>query len=354
MNPKRKRSLKTAIIVAVLAAIGLLFYEIYHWTTHVYISNAQVQTELITITSRVDGTVEEILINEGERVEKNQPLVTLVADDIKLRIATLETDLALQRAERSRLAAEKAAFESEIGSTLGTKQEEIQAAKVEFRHQQVRLGLAQKEFARINTLFDKKLVSEKALATEKNNVLTLKGRAAGAKARMGIAEKALEEAAAKRKQIAIISEEINISHLTSARIKQQIALARVSLDHRRLHSPISGVIDRVYKYRGEYVEEGEDILILHDRRTFWLEAHVDEGDIRHVQRGQTVSIDFAAHPFKKFLGEVLHIGSATMRTMKISERSAGRFDRRAGALPVRYEAQNYPPEDLKPRDAMIQ
>ena len=53
-------------------------------------------------------------------------------------------------------------------------------------------------------------------------------------------------------------------------------------------SPINGIIDSVYKYKGEHVEEAERMILLHDENSLWIEANVDESQLRHLELGQRV------------------------------------------------------------------
>ena len=343
MEPGTKRIFKVGVSAVLIAAVALLAFEVLHWLTHVYASNAGVQTELTRMSSRVDGTIDKIMVTEGDIVGPGQPLVALAANDIRLRIETLRTDLSLEEAERARLESEKAAYEFELDSSLKTKHAQISAHTTEYNFLADRLALAENELRRVRVLSERKLASEKTLTAEQDKVLALRGRASMAKVNIQIAKRALEQEESRRKQIAVIKDKIRISGITTARIKKQIELEEVSNSHRLIRSPVAGIIDRVYKYPGEYVEEGESILILHNKDKYWLEAHVDEDNIRHVQMGQQVIIEFEAYPFKEFLGKVQRIGSVTTRKMGIAEDSGGQFGRSSERVPVIITIEQSPP-----------
>lgn len=331
----------------VLGALVLLAYEFAHWFTHVYESGARVQTELTRISSRVDGTVKRILVQEGDRVKAGQPLIELVDEDIRLNIETLRADLALEEARRKRLVSEHAAFEVELESRLATRRKQIQASEVEHRAVLDRLQLAQKDLRRVRTLFNKELASAKNLATEQDKVLILQGEASRLAAKIEIAKSELDQVASTRKQLEVIGDRINISRVTTEKIKKTIEREEVSLGFRQIASPLNGVIDRVYKHKGEYVEEGERILILHDENVFWVEAFVTEDQIRHVRAGQTVAIHLEAYPFKEYNGTVLAIGSATTEQMGLSTGGGARFGRPEERVPIKVSVDN-PHPNLAP------
>ena len=338
-----KGTVKLLIGFGALAGLGLLGYEVVYWLTHVYASGARVQTELTRMAARVDGTVATIHVREGDRVKAEQLLISLVDDDIKLRIELLETDRSLERARRERLSAERVAFEIDLHSRIATKRERMRAIEVEHRAINDRLALAEKDLARVKVLFNKALTAERELAIEQDKVLVLRGEAAVSRAKLRIAHKELEQVEAGGRQVDVLDERLKVSHLTEEKIRTMIAAARVALSLRHIRSPLTGIVDRVYKHKGEYVQEGESILILHDEKLFWVEAYVDEDQIRHIRVGQTVVLELEAHPFRDFLGRVVSIGSATTKEMGLSDTRTSQFGRLAERVPVRISLDAPPP-----------
>jgi membrane fusion protein (multidrug efflux system) len=82
-----------------------------------------------------------------------------------------------------------------------------------------------------------------------------------------------------------------------------------------IRAPIAGIIDEVYVSAGVYVEDADRAFLLHDPNALWLEAQIDESDIRHVVSGQPVTIEFDAYPFEYYQGRVRAIGRATLGSM---------------------------------------
>ena len=85
-----------------------------------------------------------------------------------------------------------------------------------------------------------------------------------------------DQVEATRKRLDVFEDQIKISWLTTERIQTNLQSEQVALDFRHIRSPIDAIIDRIYKHKGEYVEEGERILILHDETLLWLEASIDD------------------------------------------------------------------------------
>jgi membrane fusion protein (multidrug efflux system) len=326
-------------------AMLLLAYEVFYWFTHVYENDARVQTNFTDISAQVDGKIETIHVEEGGRVEQGQLLITLFHDDITLNIRSLRTDLALEQANRVNLASERDAFKDELRTKLETQREKIRALEDELRSVRERLKLARKDLSRMNVLVGKKLAPETKLIAEQDKMLVLQGRASFLQGSIAVAQRELDQIEATRKQLEIIINKIKISEIKEAKILNSIDQQNVFLDYRKIRSPISGVVGKIHRYKGEYIEDGINILMLHDPRLYWVEAYVDEDQIRHVRIGQEVLISLDAYPFEDFFGKVHHIGNVTTNGPG-NTGGNGRTGKAGGSVervPVRISLENPPP-----------
>ncbi|MDP6702312.1 MAG: efflux RND transporter periplasmic adaptor subunit, partial [Candidatus Latescibacteria bacterium] len=96
---------------------------------------------------------------------------------------------------------------------------------------------------------------------------------------------------------------------------------------------------------GEYLEDGVHILMLHDPQRFWLEAYVDESQMRHIKVGQDVRVNFEAYPFRDFRGTLQQISNATATEMGLGKRivNGSRFGDPVARVPVRISLDDPPP-----------
>jgi len=340
-----KQKVRLAVALLAVGALLVLAYELFFWFTHVYEDNARVQTDITSISAQVDGRIETIPVREGERVTKGQPLIVLWHDDIKLNIEALQTDLQLQRAERQRLVADKTAFEAELAAKQGTQRARIQALEREAAQLRDRVKLAEHSVARTKEYFDKKVTPESTLIAEQDKLLMLRGEASLLSGRIAVARKELEQLRASQRQLEAMQERIKVAGVEIERIGDAIRKQEVALGHRRILSPIDGVVGRIRHFPGEYLEDGVPILMLHDPALFWVEAYVDESEIRHVRVGQAVRINLDAYPWSDFYGRVTQIGSATATEMGLAGRIAdeGRFGSPVERVPVRVSLDDPPP-----------
>ena len=121
----------------------------------------------------------------------------------------------------------------------------------------------------------------------------------------------------------MIENEIRISDIEQSRIEDQLEKQELWLSYRHITSPIDGVVGRIHRFRGEYIEDGVNILMLHDPQLYWVEAYVEESQLRHLRPGQEVLIDLDAYPFEDFYGTVRQIGRITTTEMGIGAKVNG-------------------------------
>jgi membrane fusion protein, multidrug efflux system len=340
-----KQKVRLAVALLAVGALLLLAYELFFWFTHVYEDNARVQTDITKISAQVDGRIEAIPVREGEAVRKGQLLIVLWHDDIKLNIEALHTNLKLQQAEGARLVAERAAFEAELASKQATQRERIHASELEAGELGDRIKLAEHSVARTKEYFDKKVTPESTLIAEQDKLLMLRGEASLLSGRIAVARKELDQLKATERQLDAMAERIKVAGLEEARIRDDIRKQEVALSYRQILSPIDGVVGHIQRFPGEYLEDGVPILMLHDPKLYWIEAYVDESEIRHVRVGQAVRINLGAYPWTDFYGQVTQIGSITATEMGLADRIAdqGRFGGPVERVPVRVSLDDPPP-----------
>lgn len=340
-----KGKVKILLGAGLIGAMGLLAYEVFFWFTHVYESNARVQTDFTNISAQINGKIENVHVAEGTPIRAGQLLITLVHDDIRLNIDSLQTDLALEQANRTSLESEKRAFEAELNSKLDTQREKIRTLEVSYKALQARRSLAEKNLSRTRILFKKKLTPETKLTEEQDKVLVLNAQATSYEGRIAIAKKELKQLSAERRKLDVLKNKIETSDIKQSQIQDAIRKQKLILGYRLITSPIDGVVGGIHKFKGEYVEDGINILMLHDPKRYWIEAYVDESQIRHVKLQQDVRINFDAYPFEDYFGKVRQIGNVTTASME-NGGNGGETQKLGGSVervPIRISLDDPPP-----------
>ena len=347
MNFKQKLKIFLAFIL--IAAFFAGSYEIFFWFTHVYEKNARIQTNINDVSARVNGRLKRILVEEGDLINKGQLLAVLHHQDIELNIKSLRTKLSLKQAERSRLKTEKFALQRELSAKMDTQKIRIRSLKRESLAVESRLKLAKKNLFRVKRLVERKITPETLLTEEEGKLLTLEGEGILLEGRIAIANSELVQIRTAQDKLLIVDEEIKISKIEEMEIKDAIKKQELWLKYRFITSPIDGVVGHIIKFEGEYVEDGVNIMMLHDPKLVWVEAYIEESQLRHLRIGQDVVINLEARPFQDYHGKIKTIGHITTKKMglDITLNNNRGFGNSAERVPVRMSIIN-PPSNLTP------
>jgi RND family efflux transporter MFP subunit len=183
------------------------------------------QTSLLA--SQVMGTILEIRVREGDRVQRGQ--VVAVIDDAQPRAA-------LERAAAARAAA----------------QQEVTATDSD-------LTLAESTLKRYQILYEQRIVSSQEFDE-------IKARQQSAHARRDLARARLEQANAEMTQ------------------------AQTTLDYTRIGAPFDAVVTEKRADPGTLALPGMPIFTVEDVHRYRLEATVNESDLRYLRLGQQVPV----------------------------------------------------------------
>lgn len=193
------------------------------------------------------GRVDEIQVEQGDRVKAGQVLARLNTEQIEAQVRKLEAD---------RRAAE--ALLSELQA--GPRRETIDAAKARVREQDSQL-----ELAVVNEGRRKRLLEQRLVAREEYD----QARAAVQRweAEREVAQKQLEDLELGTRSEKIASQAAVIESITAA-----IAAARVDLEHSLIKSPYDGSIIARSIDEGYVVSSGQPVLTVSEDAV--LQVHV--------------------------------------------------------------------------------
>ena len=149
----RRFILKAASILAVLLGVAFTCYEVFHWMTHVYEFDARIKSDLTRVSSKVNGTIDKILVNEGDEVRRGDLLVVMNSDHTIRKMEGLDAELKVQKAQTEKLKAQKRNSEIELNAQISTKNEEINSFKVELEALLNREQLAREKLKRDDIIF---------------------------------------------------------------------------------------------------------------------------------------------------------------------------------------------------------
>ncbi len=326
-----------------LVLVGAVFggLEVRSRITHVHEIDARIAGELIIISSRVSGWVDDIAVEEGEGIAKDEVLVRIDGRESKLLVDELDAQMRSVASERARLNAERKLIDEQTKSRYETRLSKMSAAEASVSALDPQLELAMSELERATSLFEKRVVPKQQLDQARATARQVEGEHRMAVAVLEESRSELQEARADRERLNVLDGELEMLRHRESALRAKVEQQKLDLADRIIRSPIDGVVDKTFVEAGEFVTSGQRLLLVHDPRRIWIEANIKETQIRKLKVGQPVEIYVDAYPDQNFQGEVVSIGNSTTGKFALlpNPNPSGNFTKITQRLPVRIGIQ---------------
>ena len=331
------------IVLGLLAIGGLILMGawIYDRFNHVYIDDARITADVISISSRVSGWITRISVSEGDTIKEGDVLVSIDDRDATLRLAELDARLLSIDAERARLGAEKQMVDRQTSSQYKMRNSQLRAVQAALAGRQSDLDLAMTDFERTKKLLARKVVTRQRWEERRRTFRVAEQGYQQTLAEVAAAKASLVEAGADREKLLVLDRQL--AALTHQKTGIQAQHDRQTLDMRDrvIRSPINGVVDKSFVNASEYVSAGQRLLMVHDPQKIWVAANVRETDIKHLKLGSAAGVTVDAYPDQTFRGNITRIGNAATSEFALlpTPNPSGNFTKIAQRLAIRIELE---------------
>jgi len=345
----------TVIGLTALAVAGWGYTEIVARLTHVYEYDARITTDLITVSSKRDGQLVTLGVEEGQKIEAGAMLARLDDRIPWLEAKAIAAQLDGLAAARTRLVSRQSMQDVQTGSRIALRNSELQATEAKRASLRAELALARQDLDRVEKLYRGKVISRARLDLARSNVRRLTSDVAEAEAQMQRARGAIAETEAEKTEVDMIDQEIAMIDYQVTALEAKMEQKRIEIDERTLKAPIGGIVDRLFVENGEYVREGQRLMMLHDPSSVWVEANIKETELRNLGIGQLVNISVDAFPDTPFTGSIERIGSATTANFALlpTPNPSGNFTKITQRVPVRIALDRSAAPDLRLAPGMM-
>jgi HlyD family secretion protein len=238
-------------------------------TESVYSSVIIQPDSLYQVYAVISGILEKSYVEEGDLVQKHQPLfqVTNTAPELNAKNAKLALDLANDN------------YSGGI-TVLQSIKDEINAAQLKYRNDSI-------NYFRQKNLWDQKIGSKIEYDTKKLNYDLAKNNLTMLKSKLNRTKNEL--------------------FITVKQAKNNYNTSLVSTKDYTVKSSITGKVYAIYKNRGELINTTAPIATLGNASQFIVEMLVDEVDIVKIVKGQQVLLNLDAYKDEVFTATVTKI-----------------------------------------------
>lgn len=294
----------------------------------------------IACTALADGVVDEMLVLEGERVEKDQIVARLVEDDARIALASAEAQLAAAEADllvaQADLAAAQSNWEHPIERQRAVDASRAALAEVEaellqlpalIAEDQADLDRMEEEWRRGNDAFQSGAASDIEVIILRKRADSQAAQLSATRRREAILsamrDRLRAELTAAQRNFDLRIEErraLDAAQAEVARAQAAVMSAQASrddaqlrLDRMTIRAPITGFVQRRLKVPGDKVMLGMDdphsshVLHLYDPSMIQVRVDVPLADAAHVFLDQRCEVIVDVLPDDTFEGVVTRI-----------------------------------------------
>ncbi len=334
---------KTSLIVILLAlALGGAGY--WWWISSGYVTtdDARIKADIVAVSAEMTAKIISLTKKEGDAVARNDVLATLDRRELEIQIQQGEAEL-----DRLRSRAQQEAKGIELHKARQT--EEVAKAEAAFRaarynHDDAHAHAVQAkdDWHRNQKLFARELVAEQELDRAKTLLRQSEAHLSALQEKVKEAKSSLDLARIKAGEIDVMQAELQARNVEVRRAAAELADLRRKLELTTIRSPVSGVVVKKNANPGEVTQIGQSIYMIVDSSRYWVEANVEETEIRFVQPGRPVVIRVDSYPDREFQGNVMEVGGATVSEFSLfnPQKLTGQFIKSTQRLPVKISVAN--------------
>lgn len=244
-----------------------------------------VSTQRVELTPKIAGKIAAILVSEGARVARWQPVARLEAAELAAGVSQAEQGVRQARAGQEVARARLAAVES------GARTQERALALNAVAQAEAGFRNAEANAQRMQQLFEAGAVSRQQL-----DAALLQRDVAKAQLDSARQQVSLLETGARAEDVRMARAQVAQADAVHASALAALRLTRAQLSSATIRAPFSGRISEIPVSLGEFVAPGMKVAVLYDDRRMEAEVTVGERDVRLLRPGQPVSLEPEAAP----------------------------------------------------------
>jgi len=333
-GPRARRLL---LVIAAIIVLFLVARFAYHRFAYVYIDDARVDGNVITLASITAGQVTELPVMQGDAVPAGRLLARIDSADADLRREMLMAQLRTNAMRGDVLKAQGGQVDEETLGKYKSEANRLISTEAEAASAQAQLKQARAEYERSRELTEQKWLSPQALERVATELKRAEENHRKALAEYESARGTLSSAQGSRRQLQVVERQLLVLERQSDEIRAEIRRLDNDIRNRTITSPNDGVVVMTFVRRGEYVSAGQRILMFHDPSDVWVEANVKETEVSRLKLGMPVKIHVDAYPDEVFEGHIERIGNAATSKFALlpNPNPSGNFTRVTQRLPLR-------------------
>jgi membrane fusion protein (multidrug efflux system) len=351
------------LVLLIAAGVGLYYF--LQSRNFESTDDAEVEAHLNSISSRVDGTITHVYVDNNQFVKTGDPLVDLDPRDFQVAIDQVKAQLAQARSQVTALrpnvpitqvenSTNITGAEADVANAqavVGVAERDRESAAARLTEAQANAAKAQADLARYTMLIKNEEVSQQEFDQVAATAKAQDAAVAANRAAVEAAGRTVEQREAQLAQVksrlaqfrnnapALVA--IRQANVQSQQANQQTAQAmleqaELKLSYTKIAAPAAGIVMRRSAEIGERINAGQQLLMIAQIGDIWVTANFKETQMHNIRPGQPARIHVDALR-QDFDGYVETIGGSTGAISSIlpPENATGNYIKVVQRIPVR-------------------
>lgn len=360
----RRRAFAIFFMVLVVLAIAGTGYWL-HVRQFEETDDAEVEAHLNPVTSRIDGSITAVYVEDDAAVVPGQPLVDLDARDLKVQvdqakaqlqqahsmveaqqpnipitqvqnlttISTASSDVATARAAQAVAESQRVAAEAKLMETKANYSKDLQDLERD-KMLIAKEEISQQEFDQANSVVRAQAAAVDAdAASLQAYERTVEQRHSETAAALSRLQQARRTAPAL---LSIRRATVDSNQANAATAQAELEQADLKLSYAKITAPVAGRIMKRTAEIGSHIAAGQQLMTIAQTDDLWITANYKETQLVNIRPGQSASIHVDALK-KDFEGYVQDIGASTGAISSVlpPENATGNFVKVVQRIPIR-------------------
>ena len=262
---KKDKALLVAVAVFIifLVCVAILGLILIHPPKATF--QGQADCDVVRVSGKLPGRVVKFYVNEGDRVNKGDTLVSIYSStvDAKLAQAVQMENVAASQSQKAQ---------------KGTRAELKQAAFNVWQQALAAETITRKTYQRMENLFREGVVSEQKRDEAKAAYDAAQAQVKAAKSQYDMALKGAQE------------EDKAAARALVARVDGVIDEINIAKAERYLTSPVDGEVSECFPHVGELVGQGSPVMAVVDTKDMWFHFAIREDMLKDITMGSELQI----------------------------------------------------------------
>ncbi|MBV8895076.1 MAG: HlyD family secretion protein [Acidobacteriaceae bacterium] len=360
----RRRAFTIFFVVLLIIGVGGLLYWL-HARNFETTDDAQVDGHLIPVTSRVDGTVTRVYVEDNQVVKAGDALVDLDPRDLQVgldqalaqlsqarsMVVAQEPNVPITQVENTTNISTGEADVANAQAALAAAERDRESDAAKVSEAEANNARAQADLARYKLLIAKEEVSQQeydqVVAAAKAQAATVAASEATLQSagqtvdqrRAQLAETQTRLAQYRRnapQQVAIRRATVQSNQASAQASQAAVEQAQLKLSYTKIAAPVPGIVMKRSAETGAHIAAGQELMEISQIDDLWVTANYKETQLRSIrpQQPATIHVDALNQDFN---GYVQDIGGSTGSVASVlpPENATGNYVKVVQRIPLR-------------------